>query len=135
MIDAHSALRTRLIAASALRTLLGGDYVYWPEIPSNVTMPRKAIAFRFTGGSTEPYLRAQQVRVAFRCYGSSHVEAMSVYRALYDRLHDTQNFIVGDVGFHGASESVPGEPLEEPDTGWPFVFAIYDLWVATVSVA
>jgi hypothetical protein len=39
------------------------------------------------------------------------------------------------VGFHGISESVPGEPLEEPDTGWPFVFAIFDVQVATVSVA
>ena len=135
MIDAHSALRTHLIAASPLRTLLGGDYVYWPEIPANVSMPRKAISFRFGGGLTSLYLRAQSARLTVRCWGSSSYEAMTVYRALYDRLHDSQNFIVGDVGFHGAFESVPGEPLEDPDTGWPFVFAVYDVTVATVSVA
>ena len=138
MIDAHSALRTHLIAASPLRTLLGGDFVYWPEIPANppgLTMPDKAISFRISGGQSSPYLRFQRARLTVRCWGESSYEAMRVYRALYDRLHDSQNFIVGDVGFHGAFESVPGEPLEDPDTDWPFVFAVYDLWLATVSVA
>jgi hypothetical protein len=135
MIDGHSALRTHLIAASPLRTLLGGDYVYWPEIPSNLVMPRKAISFRFSGGQTEPYLYAQQARVVFRCFGSTAYEAMSVYRALYDRLHLTQNFIVGDVGFHGVIEDVPGSPLEDPDTNWPFVHTVYTVWVATAAVA
>ena len=138
MIDSHSALRTHLIAASDLRTLLGGDFVYWPEIPQNppsLTMPDKAISFRIAGGTSSPYLRAQRARLTVRCWGESAYEAMRVYRALYDRLHDSQNFIVGDVGFHGVFESVPGEPLEDPDTGWPFVFAVYDLWLATVSVA
>jgi hypothetical protein len=137
MIDSHSGLRTHLIAASPLKTLLAGDYVYWPELPANLSssMPRKAISFRIAGGSTSPYLRSQRARLTVRCWGESAYEAMRVYRALYDRLHDSQNFIVGDVGFHGAFESVPGEPLEDPDTGWPFVFAVYDLWLATVSVA
>ena len=135
MIDAHSALRTYLIAASPLRTLLGGDHVYWPEVPSNVAMPRKAISLRLSGGQSSPYLRFQRARLTVRCWGESSYNAMEVYRALYDRLHDQQNFIVGDVGFHGVFESVPGEPLEDPDTDWPFVFAVYDLWVATVSVA
>lgn len=136
MIDAHSALRTHLITASPLRTLLGGDHVYWPELPASLSsaMPRKAISFRFSGGQTDPYLRAQRARVTLRCWGESSYEAMGVYRALYDRLHDSQNFIVGDVGFHGAFESVPGEPLEDPDTDWPFVFAVYDIWLATIAV-
>ena len=138
MIDAPEALRSHLIAASPLRTLLGGDFVFTPEVPATFTgliMPAKAIAFRFSGGQSAPYLHAQQAQVNFRCYGSSHAQARDVYQALYDRLHLTQNFIVGGVGFHGASELVPGEPLEDPGTNWPFVFAIYDLWLATVSVA
>lgn len=137
MIDIHSALRTHLLVASDLKTLLGGDHVYWPELPASLSssMPRKAVSFRFGGGSTDRYLHAQQARLAVRCWGESSYEAMRVYRALYDRLHDSTNFIVGGVGFHGAFESVPGEPLEDPDTGWPFVFAVYDLWAATVSVA
>lgn len=135
MIDAHDALRDYLIAASPLRTLLGGDYVYVPEIPGgDVTMPRKAIAFRFNGGLTFPTIRAQDARVNFRCYGATYLEAGSVYRALYDRLHDRQNFIVGDVGFHGAIEEVPGVPLEDPGTRWPYFFAVYSIRVATIPV-
>lgn len=136
MIDVHSALRTHLIAASPLRTLLGGDYVYWPELPANLSssMPRKAVTFRFTGGLTDPYLRTQYARLVVHCWGESSYEAMRVYRALYDRLHDSQNFIVGDVGFHGAIEEVPGVPLEDPVTHWPYVFAVYSVRVATIPV-
>lgn len=141
MIDAHSALRTFLIAASPLRTLLGGDYVYWPEIPGggDPPMPGKAISFRFNGGITFPTLRAQDARVSMRCYGETAFEAMEVYRALYDRLHDRQNFIVddpgGDVGFHGTIETVPGVPLEDPATRWPYIFSVWAARVATIPVA
>lgn len=142
MIDAHSALRAHLIAASPLRTLLGADHVYWPELPANgsnlnppLVMPRKAISFRISGGLTNAYLYAQDARLTVRCYGSTSYEAGQVYRALYDRLHLSQNFIVGDVGFHGISESVPGSPLEDPKTGWPYFFVIFDVKVATVAVA
>lgn len=134
MIDAHTALRTYLIAASPLRSLLGGNYVYWPELPSSRAGNLKSVVFRGGGGFTYPTLRAQNVRVTFRCYGESSFEAMRVYRALYDRLHDQQNFIVGDVGFHGATEDVPGEPLEDPDTGWQFIHTVYTIRVATVPI-
>lgn len=134
MIDAHSALRSFLIEASPLRTLLGADRVYWPEVPGGTSMPGKAIAFRFNGGTTEDVLAQQDARVNFRCYGSSAYQAMEVYRALYDRLHGQQNFIVGDVGFHGAIEEVPGVPLEDPVTHWPYVFAVYSVRVATIPV-
>lgn len=142
MIDAHNALRAYLIEPSDLRTLLGGSFVYTPQLPDNRTGLQKNITFRVTGGQTHPNLRAQVLRVAFRCYGepdagsdmSAGESARAVYRALYDRLHDKQNFIVGDVGFHGAIEEVPGAPLEDPVTNWPFVFAVYSIRVATVPV-
>jgi hypothetical protein len=54
LIDAHDAIRTYLIASSPLRTLLGGDFVFAPEVPATFTglsMPDKAISFRVTGGS------------------------------------------------------------------------------------
>lgn len=138
MIDAHNALRSYLIAASPLRTLLGGDFVFVPEVPATVTglvMPEKAISFRMTGGQSVKSLRAQKARVTFRCWGTTSEEAREVYRALYDRLNDKQNFVVGTVGFHGADEEVPGEPLEDPRTGWPFVHTVYSVTVATVPVA
>ena len=136
MIDAHSALRSYLIAASPLRTLLGGDFVYWPEVPGggDPAMPGKAISFRFGPGFTFPTLAAQDADARFRCFGSTALQAMDVYRALRDRLHGRQNFIVGTVGFHGANELGPGEPLEDPATGWPYVFVRYSIRVATIPL-
>ena len=135
MIDVHAALRAHLIAASPLRTLLGGNYVYTPEIPGGTAMPRRSISFRITGGATSPTLRQQDARISFRCFGANAIQAAEVYRALYDRLHDQQNFVVGNVGFHGTEEDVPGSPLEDPATNWPFVHTVYTAKVATVPVS
>lgn len=135
MIDAHDALRDYLIADSPLMDLLGDDLVYAPEVPARTSMPEQCIAFRFNGGFTYPTLRAQAARVSFKCYGETHAEAAEVYRALYDRLHDKQNFIVGEVGFHGTEEDVPGSPLEDPRTGWPYIFTVYSVLVATIPVS
>ena len=134
MIDAHNALREYLIATSGLRTLLGGNYVYTPELPSSRSGDTMNVVFSVTGGQTYPNLRAQNLRVAFRCYGESSEEAREVERALYDRLHDTQNFLVGDVGFHGAVQEVPGVPMEDSGTDWPFIFTVYSIRVATIPV-
>lgn len=135
MVDIPTALIVYLRDTSPLRTLLGGNYVYFAELPSTRTGDTKNIVFDITGGATDPDLRAQRLRVAFRCYGESHFEAMRVYRALYDRLHDRQNFIVGDVGFHGIVEEVPGVALEDRDSGWFYISAIYSIRAATTPVA
>lgn len=135
MIDVPTALVVHLRDTSPLRTLLGGNYVYTPELPGTRAGNLKSVVFQPTGGSTYPTLRAQDARFEFRCYGESDYEAWRVYRALYDRLHDRQNFIVGDVGFHGITEDVPGRSLEDPATGWDFVSAIYTVKVATIPVA
>lgn len=140
MIDAHNALRAYLIAPSPFRTLLGGNHVYTPELPGSRNGTQRNVVFRVSGGDTDPYLRFQDLRVTFRCYGAPSAsttaaeDARTVYRALYDRLHATQNLIVGDVGFHGVDEDVPGAPMEDPVTDWPYVFAVYSIRVATVPV-
>jgi len=135
MIDVPTALVIHLRDTSPLRTLLGGNYVYTPELPETRAGNLKSVVFETSGGLTYSPLRAQTLRVTFRCYGESHYEANRVYRALYDRLHDRQNFIVGDVGFYGTDEEVPGTPLEDPGTGWPFFVTVYSIKVATIPVA
>jgi len=138
VIDPHDALRTFLIAASPLRTLLGGDFVFVPEIPGSFTglqMPEKAISFRISGGRSLPYNKTQQARAVFRCWGTTSDEARDVYAALYDRLNGQQGLVVGGVAIHGADEDVPGEPLEDPDTGWPFIHTVYTVTLSTTAVA
>jgi hypothetical protein len=39
------------------------------------------------------------------------------------------------VAIHGADEDIPGEPLEDPDTGWPYIFTVYTVTLSTTAVA
>jgi hypothetical protein len=39
------------------------------------------------------------------------------------------------VGFYRIGEDVAPSQLEEPSTGWPYIFSVYGLTVATMAVA
>ena len=138
MIDAHSALRLHLLEPSALRTLLGGPYVYWPELPAGTSGAGKRVVFRFNGGSANDDIPLHRYTINFRCYGDTAYEAFSVYRALHDRLVRTDNLVVTDtfsdpderVGFYNFAEVTPGQPLQDPTTNWFYTFSV---WSATVS--
>ena len=143
MIDAHSALRLHLLEPSDLRTLLGGPYVYWPELPAGTSGNAKRVVFRFNGGSAEDTLPIHRYTVNFRCYGSTAYEAFTVYRALHDRLVRTGNIIVTDtfptpderVAFYNFAEITPGQPLQDPVTDWFYTFSVWQATVATTAIA
>ena len=137
MIDASTALRLHLLEPSTLRTALGGPYVYWPELPAGVSGATKRVVFRFNGGSAEDTLPIHRYTVNFRCYGDSAYEAFELYRLLHDRLVRQDNLIVTDTfngnartAFYNFRESTPGQPLQDPGTGWHYTFTV---WTATVS--
>ena len=142
MIDVHSALRLHLLESSAFRTLLGGPYVYWPELPAGTTGNAKRVTFRVNGGLSDMDLPLQRPRVNFRCYGSTAYEAITVYRALHDRLIRSGPFIVTEtfstpderVGFYNLNEDTPGQPLQDPGTNWFYVFSVWTLTVSTLPV-
>lgn len=142
MIDAQTALRLHLLESSALRTLLGGPYVYWPELPAGVSGEGKRVVFRFNGGSADDQIPVHEPTINFRTYGATHYEAYQVYRALHDRLVRTRNFIVTDtyptsdeyVAFYNIRESTPGQPLQDQPTGWFYTFSVWVAMVATTSV-
>lgn len=142
MIDAHSALRLHLLEPSDLRTLLGGPYVYWPELPAGTSGAGKRVVFRFNGGSADEYLPVHRYTVNFRCYGASAYEAFTVYRELHDRLVRTGPFIVTDtnptpdeyVAFYNVREVTPGQPLQDPGTNWFYTFSVWSATVATTPV-
>jgi hypothetical protein len=142
VIDAQSALRLYLLAPSDLRTLLGGPYVYWPELPAGVSGAAKRIAFRFNGGSADDNLPVHRYTVNFRCYGLTAYEAFQVYRELHDRMVRVNNRIVTDtfstpdeeVAFYNMREVTPGQPLQDPQTNWFFTFSVWSLTTATTPV-
>lgn len=141
MIDAHSALRLHLLEPSALRTLVG-VHVYWPELPAGTSGAAKRVVFRFNGGSAEDTLPIHRYTVNFRCYGTTAYEASQVYRALHDRLVRTGPLIVTEtysnpdeyVAFYNFAEITPGQPLQDPGTGWHYTFSVWQATVATTSV-
>jgi hypothetical protein len=142
VIDAQSALRLYLLTPSDLRTLLGGPYVYWPELPAGTSGAGKRITFRFNGGSADPNLPIHRYTVNFRCYGASSYEAYQVYRELHDRMVRVNNRIVTDtfstpdeeVAFYNMREVTPGQPLQDPNTDWFYVFSVWSLTTATTPV-
>lgn len=142
MIDAHSALRLHLLEPSTLRTLLGGPYVYWPELPAGVSGAAKRVVFRFNGGSADNLLPIHRYTVNFRAYGSTAYESGQVYRALHDRLVRVGNLIVTDtyptpddrVAFYNFAESTPGQPLQDPPTGWFYTFSVWTVTASTLAV-
>lgn len=146
MIDAQSALRLYLLEPSELRTLLGGPYVYWPELPGGSggrSGALKSVVFRFNGGSADDQLPTHDPTINFRCYGATAYEAYSVYRELHDRLVRVKNVIVTDtfpnpderVAFYRFYEITPGQPLQDPGTGWNYCFSVWGAKVATTALA
>lgn len=142
MIDTDTALRLHLLEPSDLRTLLGGPYVYWPELPAGTSGAGKRVVFRMNGGSAEDTLPIHRPTINFRCYGVTAYEAKQVYRELHDRLVRTGPFIVTDtfsnpdeyVAFYNVREVTPGQPLQDPGTGWFYSFSVWTATVATTSV-
>jgi hypothetical protein len=143
MIDAQSALRLHLLEPSDFKTLLGGPYVYWPELPAGTSGAAKRVTFRFNGGTADDYLPIHRYTINFRCYGATSYEAFSVYRELHDRLVRTGPFIVTDtypatdehVAFYNVSEVVPGQPLQDPGTDWFYTFSVWQATVSTLGVS
>lgn len=141
MIDAHTALRLHLLEASPLRTLLGGPHVFWPELPAGTSGAAKRVVFRGNGGSADNELPMHRYTFNFRTYGSTSYEAGQVYRALHDRLVRTGNLIVVDtfdtnrrVGFYNFMEVTPGQPLQDPPTGWFYFFSVWTVTVSTLPI-
>lgn len=143
MIDAHTALRLHLIGATTpIRAILGGPYVYWPELPAGRSGASKSVTFRFNGGSADDDLPIHRATVNFRCYGSTAYEAMSVYRELHDTMVRDKNRIIRDtfatpdehVGIYNFQEVTPGQPLQDPGTNWHYVFSVWQLTFSTLPV-
>lgn len=138
--NASTALRTLLIASSAFRTYLGGDFVYTPELPAGTAMPTKRVVFRFNGGPpTEPDVPIRRIRANFRCYADSYVTAEKLYGQLFARLHGLNSqtvTVAGErFGFYRIGEDVAPSQLEDPVMAWPYIFSVFGLTVSTMAVA
>lgn len=116
-----------------------GADIYWPGIPEGTPMPKRALAFRITGGPQERSLRTGRARIETRGYGPDEEQALRVQRALYDRLHGARNIRIpqndGYVGILGAWRDSDPSPLQDPASGWHYSYALYTITYAATPLA
>lgn len=128
MIDAPAVIRDYLTSQSALTALTSTRI--WAERATPMTgyapIQGGAIAFRIRGGV--PIYRGSLVSssVQFKCYGANEAGANTVYRALFDVLHNTNGGAI-----KSAYMDILGQTLSEPNTTppWWFVLTFYTIWL------
>lgn len=89
-------------------------------------------------GTTHPYVPIIRPRIDIRCYGSSGLNAMTIWRALHSALEPPQ---IKQGGFHITDHGIncryldialENTPMDMNDDGWPMVFCTYRATVMEV---
>lgn len=125
MIDAEAVVRTYLLSKPGLTDYTGTRIFAGRHVPPvGYSLPRDGacVVFRTRGGAPAYDDGLVIPSVQFKCYGKSEAEAMQVYQALYDALHNGHSAQI----LHAEVETL-GQSLEEPDTLWAFVLAYFTL--------
>lgn len=128
-VDDIAVVVAHLSASGTSLYTLCGTRVYYGRLPSNYENTQPALLITRRGGIPNPYIPVVQTDLIIKCYGgaSSFAQAEQVYRALRDRLHGNEN--VNETTASGAivtaEETGMGQPITDPDTGWPHVLTYY----------
>ena len=123
MIDAHKKIRDYLITVDGLTDLTGTGRIWaGREFPTVGYTPSDGSGVAFIARDQKPdYDDAVLiVPIQAKCYGSTDMNAMTCYRALYDALQNAATSTILHAECDGG-----GQPLEEPDTGWNFVLGYF----------
>jgi hypothetical protein len=128
MIDVHLKILAYLESVSAVTDLATGGIYAARDVPPETYLlsDGSALVFRVRGGDEDYGGAILTPSVQFKCYGATEADADSLYRAVNDALHGVGLFN-GDI-LQGEREA-QGQPLEEPDTRWPYVLAYYTLMI------
>ena len=115
--DASKILRAYLVAQTGLTDIVG-DAIYVARLPEKATLP--ALGFFVRGGTSTPYIPPiVEPSFQFDCWGTTAMEARSVYTALYDCLQGVQDkeVTVSGVTYRllSAIEEVQGYDIQDVD--------------------
>lgn len=126
MIDVEDAVRDYLLTVSAITSLTGQRIYAARDVPPPGYEPSegRALVFKTRGGLINTTHRSAHISpsLQFKCYGLTEADAMDLYMALVDALHDSRP---GAIMYAGVETL--GQPLEEPDTRWRYVLVFFKL--------
>ncbi len=115
--DANAILRAYLAANAGLAAIVGAK-IYCPRVPENTALP--ALGFFTRGGDSNPYIpQIVSPSYQFDCWGTTPIQARSLYIALYDCLQGLQDatITIGATTYRilSAIEEVQGQDVQSVD--------------------
>lgn len=123
MTDPQAALLAHLSAQPGLSgvTLIAGR-----NEPNVGYEPSQGpcIVFRVRGGTNSHDDDLLFPSMQIKCYAANELAAYTLYQNLRTALQYANNENVA-----WAAEEMIGQPLNEPDTGWPYVLAFFGLTI------
>lgn len=126
MIDAADVLHDYLAAQASLTAVTGTRI--WAQrntpLPGYLPSQGGALVYRSRGGGVNYAGVLLRTSWQMKCYGADVYGADAVYRALFDVLHEAQGS-----GLRWAQLEIAGQPLDDPQTGWPYVLCFYETWM------
>ena len=130
--DVNAILRVHLAANAGLVAIVGAK-IYCPRVPENTALP--ALGFFARGGDSNPYIpQIVSPSYQFDCWGTSAIQARSLYVALYDCLQGLQNatITIGATTYRilSAVEEAQGQDIQDVDEiGYHRVIAFFDVMI------
>lgn len=131
MLDILASLRAFLADQAGLMAHTGnaGLRIYaGPDLPPEYSPANGAgILFNLRGGSQDYTSLVLTPSVQFRTFAGTMKAALAADRALYDVLNDVQCWPI-----KLARLEIPGQPLTDPESKWPFVLSFYQVSFSNV---
>lgn len=132
-VDPVAAVRTILLADSAIAALVGTRVSGEIEDDEAKNMPRANIVLSPSGGPGNPgggYQQYGKTRLDVICYGANLYESWLVYLAAYGVLKAIQRAKAAGVLVHTAEVSSKGSAARDPVKQWPVT---YSSWLVQAS--
>lgn len=129
MIDDHLIVRNFLATNATITTITGSRIHAGLDTPPEGWQPADGALITFKRRGNVPLDErgaALSISYQIKMYGGGGnvsqqiLSAEGLYRAVYDALNYGQSYEI-----LSAQKEAGGEPLLEPDTGWPYVLAFF----------
>ncbi len=136
MIDPLGTLLTEIrdnpAVAGMTTRVRGGE-----PAPGDAATPfQRFVVLVRLGSQRDKRAPMQEVRIAVRCYGSTHQDAAALYGAVSDAVHNIGPRIgASGVLIHRSYDDIGTGADTDPDTGQPHEDGVISLFAATQIVA